>query len=58
MELKKLFTPIDIGAMRSKNRLAMSPMATNYADKRGLITSRQIAYYAERARGGVGIVTI
>ncbi len=58
MELTKLFTPIDVGAMRSKNRLVMSPMATNYGDKRGLVIPRQIAYYAERAKGGVGMVTI
>ncbi|MFC2045215.1 FAD-dependent oxidoreductase [Chloroflexota bacterium] len=57
MELKKLFEPINIGPIRSKNRLVMSPMGTNYADKQGMVTPRQIAYYAERAKGGVGMIT-
>ena len=57
MEFKKLFAPIYIGAMRLKNRLVMSPMGTNYADNRGMVTPRQLAYYAERAKGGVGMIT-
>ncbi|MDO8567336.1 MAG: FAD-dependent oxidoreductase [Dehalococcoidales bacterium] len=57
MELEKLFTPINVGSMRLKNRIVMSPMGTNYADKDGLVTARQIAYYAERAKGGAGAVT-
>ncbi|MDO8567683.1 MAG: FAD-dependent oxidoreductase [Dehalococcoidales bacterium] len=57
MKWEKLFTPISIGTMRARNRLVMSPMGTNYADKQGLVTPRMIAYYAARAKGGVGTIT-
>ncbi len=43
--------------MRLPNRMVMPPMATNYADENGCVTDRQIAYYRERARGGVGYIT-
>ncbi|NIS59516.1 MAG: NAD(P)-binding protein, partial [Proteobacteria bacterium] len=33
-------------------------MATNYATPEGLATERQTAYYVERARGGVGYITV
>ncbi|MBI2832748.1 MAG: FAD-dependent oxidoreductase [Chloroflexi bacterium] len=57
MQLKRLFEPINIGAIRSKNRLVMSPMGTNFSDKLGMVTPGQLAYYAERAKGGVGMIT-
>jgi 2,4-dienoyl-CoA reductase-like NADH-dependent reductase (Old Yellow Enzyme family)/thioredoxin reductase len=53
----KLFSPGAIGSMRLPNRIVMPPMATNYADDNGCVTARQIAYYRERARGGVGYIT-
>jgi len=33
-------------------------MATNYATPEGFVTERQTAYYVERARGGVGYITV
>jgi 2,4-dienoyl-CoA reductase-like NADH-dependent reductase (Old Yellow Enzyme family)/thioredoxin reductase len=33
-------------------------MATNYGSPEGFVTDRQIAYYVERARGGVGYITV
>jgi len=36
----------------------MAPMVTNFATTDGEITDRQVTYYAERARGGVGIVIV
>jgi 2,4-dienoyl-CoA reductase-like NADH-dependent reductase (Old Yellow Enzyme family)/thioredoxin reductase len=53
-----LFEPINIGALRLKNRIAMAPMATNFATQEGELTQRQINYYEERARGGVGLIII
>ena len=53
----RLFSPGNIGTMRLPNRFVMPPMATNYADENGCVTDRQIAYYRERARGGVGYIT-
>ena len=58
MSLNALFTSYAIGSMHLKNRIVMPPMATNYASPEGLATQRQIAYYVERAKGGVGYVTV
>jgi len=45
-----------IGGLRLKNRVVMAPMGTNYSTTDGLSTARDVAYYAERARGGVGAI--
>ena len=34
----------------------MMPMATDLADKNGIVTPRQIRYYQERAKGGIGMI--
>lgn len=54
----KLFEPIRIGPLELKNRMVMAPMATHYADESGAVTERLKNYYAERARGGVGLIII
>jgi 2,4-dienoyl-CoA reductase-like NADH-dependent reductase (Old Yellow Enzyme family)/thioredoxin reductase len=53
-----LFIPGSIGTMALKNRLMMAPMGTNYSTWTGVVTDRLVDYYAERARGGVGLVTV
>jgi 2,4-dienoyl-CoA reductase-like NADH-dependent reductase (Old Yellow Enzyme family)/thioredoxin reductase len=58
MKLKKLFSSCSIGTMEIKNRIVMPPMATHYASPEGFVTDRQIAYYLERVRGGVGYITV
>ena len=58
MSLNSLFTPYSIGSLPVKNRIVMPPMATNYASPEGMVTDRQIAYYVERAKGGVGYITV
>jgi 2,4-dienoyl-CoA reductase-like NADH-dependent reductase (Old Yellow Enzyme family)/thioredoxin reductase len=58
MSLNALFTPFSVGSLQLKNRIVMPPMATNYASPEGLATERQIAYYVERAKGGVGYITV
>lgn len=58
MALEKLFSPFSIGSLKLANRIVMPPMATNYATPQGFVTDRQIAYYVERARGGVGYITV
>jgi hypothetical protein len=47
---KHIFTPIAIGKVKLKNRVVLSPMATNYGTDKGGMTERQIHYYLERAR--------
>lgn len=54
---KPLFEPIRIGSCLIKNRYAMSPMGTfGLTDDTGIMNDACIAYYVERARGGVGLI--
>ncbi|MFQ6090516.1 MAG: NADH:flavin oxidoreductase, partial [Candidatus Bipolaricaulia bacterium] len=57
-ELLKLFEPGVIGRMRLKNRIIMPPISTNLAGEDGTVTDRLIFHYAERARGGAGLITV
>ncbi len=57
MKFQKLFEPIRLGKVEIRNRIAMAPMVTQYAD-RGCVSEQQVAYYAARARGGVGLVIV
>jgi len=52
---KNIFQPINIGEMKLRNRIVLAPMATGYSEK-GRVTERQIQYYVERAKGGVGLI--
>ncbi|MBQ6582453.1 MAG: FAD-dependent oxidoreductase [Mogibacterium sp.] len=56
MSYDKLLSPGRIGSMTIRNRGVMMPMATDMADKDGLPTPRQIRYYQERAKGGLGMI--
>jgi 2,4-dienoyl-CoA reductase-like NADH-dependent reductase (Old Yellow Enzyme family)/thioredoxin reductase len=53
----KLLSPIKIGNLEIKNRIIMAPMTCNFA-KDGFITDQMIDFYEERAKGGVGIITV
>lgn len=52
----RLFSPLTLGPLRLRNRVVASGTTTNYADEAGRVTERLIAYYAARARGGVGLL--
>lgn len=56
MNYQILLSPGTIGPLRLKNRAVMVPMATDLADRHGVVTDRQICYYQERAKGGVGMI--
>ena len=56
VQLDSLFQPGKIGNLEIKNRLVMAAMGCPYADDEGYITQKIIDYYAERARGGVGLI--
>ena len=58
VEKPSLFTPGKIGPLTLKNRVLMASMTTRTADKDGFVTDDSIAYYAARARGGVGLITV
>ncbi len=53
-----LLTPGNIGPLRLKNRVIMAPMTTRTADAAGFVTDDSIAYYVERAKGEVGLITV
>ena len=54
----RLFSPIRIGSLELRNRIVMSPMTTDYASDDQLPSPRLLAYLEERARGGVGLITL
>jgi 2,4-dienoyl-CoA reductase (NADPH2) len=53
-----LLRPGRIGSMQIRNRLVMSPMETMYGTPDGLPSERTIAYFAARAQGGAGLITL
>jgi 2,4-dienoyl-CoA reductase-like NADH-dependent reductase (Old Yellow Enzyme family)/thioredoxin reductase len=56
-QFKHLFSPIKVGSMVAPNRITATGHVMNLDDPRtSLPTSRQLAYWAARARGGVGII--
>lgn len=58
MRCTALFEPIQIGPMTVKNRFVVPPMGNNFAHADGTWSDQSIAYYAERAKGGFGLITI
>ncbi len=58
MKYQKLFTPMKIGKMEVKNRIAMSPMGTNSAFANGRKSDDEIDYFIERAKGGAGMIVM
>lgn len=53
-----LLSPIKIGSMTLKNRIALSPMNLRELDHNGGLTQRDIAFCERFARGGVSLITI
>ncbi len=53
-----LLRPGQIGSMALRNRLVMSPMETMYGTPEGLPSTRSRDYFAARAKGGVGLITV
>ncbi len=49
---------IKFGCVTARNRVVMAPMVTNFAGPDDEVTDRQVAYYAERARGGAGTIIV
>lgn len=45
-----------IGSLELRNRLIMPAMSETLTDKHGLYTDDEMAYYAERAKGGTGLI--
>ena len=53
-----LFKKGKIGNFTTKNRIVMLPMARQFQGMNGEVTQKTIDYFAERAKGGVGLIII
>ena len=51
-----LFSPIKLGPLTLRNRIAMAPLTRQMAEADGTPTDEMAAYYARRARGGLGLI--
>jgi len=56
-KFEHLFSPIHIGSLALKNRIAMAPMVTHLTDN-GYVTPELINYYARRGEGGAGLIVL
>ena len=56
MSYEKLFRPGKIGNLEIKNRIVMPAMGCSLAESTGEAGARMIKYYADRARGGAGLI--
>ncbi|HPB75232.1 MAG TPA: NADH:flavin oxidoreductase, partial [Chromatiaceae bacterium] len=51
-----LFSPVSIGRLEIKNRVAMTAMGANLAAAGGGVNDDAIAFYEARAKGGLGLI--
>ncbi len=56
MQYPRLFQAGRIGQLRIRNRIVMPAMGTNFTGLDGVVCDRNLQYYAERARGGAGLI--
>ena len=56
MTYSHLLAPLTLGSLELRNHVVMLPMGTEMGTHEGLFTEREIAYYTERAAGGVGLL--
>ena len=54
-QLTRLFEPLTLRSVTIRNRIVMPPITTLYDYEGG---SRHLEFFAERARGGAGMITI
>ncbi|UNB52968.1 FAD-dependent oxidoreductase [Mycolicibacterium sp. YH-1] len=57
IDFPTLFSPLDVGPMRLKNRIFSSGHDTVMADH-GEVTDQLVAYHSARAEGGVGLIVM
>ena len=54
----KMFSPIMVNRLKLKNRLVMGPMGNiSMSEESGRPNHQMLAYFEERAKGGVGLIT-
>jgi 2,4-dienoyl-CoA reductase (NADPH2) len=57
MNFPYLFSAIEIGSLKLKNRIVMSAMHLGFTPE-GRVTEKMIAFYGRRARGGAGLIIV
>jgi 2,4-dienoyl-CoA reductase-like NADH-dependent reductase (Old Yellow Enzyme family)/thioredoxin reductase len=55
---KRLFEPGAMGTLQLRNRIVFPPIVTRYMTKGGAVSDQLIRYYAERAKGGAGLIVL
>ncbi len=55
-EFSHLLSPIKVGNLQLKNRIALSPMNETLSDGAGRVTEQLVSYFAARAKGGTGLL--
>jgi 2,4-dienoyl-CoA reductase-like NADH-dependent reductase (Old Yellow Enzyme family)/NADPH-dependent 2,4-dienoyl-CoA reductase/sulfur reductase-like enzyme len=58
MAYENLLARGKIGSLPLRNRIALSPMGTNYSDLEGQCTEQLTQYYEARAKGGTGLIIL
>ena len=58
MSFPLLSSPIRIAGLDIPNRTVMSPMSSGLGNPDGSVSPAQIAFYRERAEGGVGLIIV
>ncbi|MBI4189857.1 MAG: FAD-dependent oxidoreductase [Betaproteobacteria bacterium] len=57
-QFQHLFTPLKLGSTTIRNRIVNPPHGTRMADANGEPTEKMAHYFAERAKGGVGLIVM
>ena len=55
---RNLFQPIQIGKLELKNRIVMLAMTTGYGELNETVSDRLVTFFAERAKGGAGLMIV
>ena len=58
MEFPLLMQPFQMKNLALRNRIVMAPMLSRLCDPDGIVSQKLIDYYAERAKGGVGLIIV
>jgi len=58
MEFSHLMQPFRLKNLELRNRIVMAPMLSRLCEPDGVVSQKLIDYYAERAKGGVGLIIV
>ncbi len=58
IEFNRLFSPLEVGGIKLKNRLTMAPLFLGYAGEAGIVPPVLLEHYRLMARSGVALVVV